>query len=117
MAEELTGLQQQLLGALVESGLSKDVLLRACDALYARQAEITESADSAAANNAQHEEKPELCRDLQQTTPGRTDAPRIEEAPKRIVTQETRMEAEQQMNFLDHMLRYDVILVTHNKRM
>lgn len=105
MDRELTALQQQLLTALVESGLSKDALLSACEALYDKQAEIAESALSAASVVEQGDEL-KSCSDRQQTSPGKRDAVKIEEAPKRMMTKETRLEAEQQMNFLDHMLRY-----------
>lgn len=105
MAKELTGLQQQLLSALVESGLSRHALLGACDALYGKQPESTESAVSAASETAEQEHKPKPCSDAQQITSSKSDAVKTEEAPKQIVTQETRLE-EQQMNFVEHMLRY-----------
>lgn len=113
MARDLTGLQQQLLRALVESGLTRDALFGACDALYAKQAESTES--TACASEAEQEDKAKPCSDLPQTAaaPGRSDALKIEEAAKQIATQDTRME-EQQMNFLDHMLRYVHINYTGN---
>ena len=106
MSKELTGLQQQLLTALVESGLSKDSLLSACEALYDKQKEITESAVSASASEVEQGDELKPCSAPQHTSPGKRDAVKIEEAPKRMMTMETRLEAEQQMNFLDHMLRY-----------
>lgn len=108
MANELTELQQQLLEALIESGLSRDALFSACDALYTKQAEFSESAVSA--DDAEQEDiNPKPCSEPEQTSPRpvKCDPAKIEGAPKRIEPQSARLEEQNQMNFLDHMLRMD----------
>ena len=109
MAGLLTGLQQQLLIALVESGISKDALLEALDALYAKQEGFcSESATSNPATDTEQDaETPTTCNsDKQQSTSSKSSIGKIEESSKRLLIQDTRFEAEQQMNFLEHMLRY-----------
>ena len=114
MANELTGLQQQLLEALIESGLSRDALFSACDALYRKQAEFSESAVSA--DDAEQEDiNPKLCSEPEQASPRpvKCDPAKIEEAPKRIEPQSAHLEEHKQMNFLDHMLRYVIVCITN----
>ena len=108
MADLLTGLQQQLLRALVESGISKDVLLSALDALYGNQAAFcTKSTTSNPATvEKQETDKPATyCSNPQQSSSSDSNI-KIDESAKRSVYQDTRFEAEQQINFLEHMLRY-----------
>lgn len=109
MADLLTGLQQQLLRALVESGISKDVLLSALDALYGNQAAFcTKSTTSNPATvEKQETDKPATyCSNPQQSSSSDSNI-KIDESAKRSVYQDTRFEAEQQINFLEHMLRMD----------
>lgn len=109
---DLTPLQRELLHALVESGISKDALLGACYELYAiKQAESLESADGAASETNQGDRpKHDSSSNHLQGTPSRTDAIKLEDASRRMMTQDARLATGrlevQQMNFVDHMLRY-----------
>lgn len=110
MADQLTDLQNQLLGALVESGITKDALLSSLDALFAKQVPgITESpADNSPATDSEQEIKPTDYTDdpPPQCTVSNSNAVKIEEASKRGLIQDTRLEVDREMNFLEHMLRY-----------
>lgn len=110
MVNELTGLQKQLLEALFASGLSRDSLLSTYDALCAKQAEISESADSTDEAEPEYVKPVPSSSEPERNVPGRSDAVKIEQSPRRTQPQGTRLE-EHQMNFLDHMLRYGVYLL------
>lgn len=110
-SEDITPLQRELLLALVESGISKDALLSACYELYAVQAEESlESADGASDTDQQGDRPKEDSGNHQQSTAGRSDAIKLEEASRRVMTQDARLATGrlevQQMNFVDQMLRY-----------
>ena len=113
-SDDITPLQRQLLLALVESGISKDALLSACNELYAMQAEESlESADGASETDQQRDRPKDDSSNHQQSILGRSDstpAIKLEEASRRVVTQDTRLATGrlevQQMNFVDQMLRY-----------
>lgn len=111
MACELTGLQKQLLEALFESGLSRDSLLSAYDALCDKQAEILESADSTDEAEPEDVKHVPSSNEPERNVPGRSDSVKFEESPRRTQPQGTRLEEQQQMNLLDHMLRYGVYLL------
>lgn len=111
MACELTGLQKQLLEALFESGLSRDSLLSAYDALCDKQAEISESADSTDEAEPEDVKHVPSSNEPERNVPGRSDSVKFEESPRRTQPQGTRLEEQQQMNLLDHMLRYGVYLL------
>lgn len=111
MACELTGLQKKLLEALFESGLSRDSLLSAYDALCDKQAEISESADSTDEAEPEDVKHVPSSSEPERNVPGRSDAVKFEESPRRTQPQGTRLEEQQQMNLLDHMLRYGVYLL------
>lgn len=111
MACELTGLQKQLLEALFESGLSRDSLLSAYDALCEKQAEISESADSTDEAELEDVKHIPSSSEPERNMPGRSVAVKIEESLRRTQPQGTRLEEQQQMNLLDHMLRYGVYLL------
>ena len=109
MADELTELQKQLLGALVESGITKDALLNSLDALFAKQVPgITESLASSPATDSEQEIKPTDYNDdpPPQCIVSNSGTVKIEEASKRVVMQDARLEVDREMNFLEHMLRY-----------
>jgi len=119
-SEDVTPLQKELLLALVESGISKDALLSACYELYAIQAEEgLEGADGASETDQQGRDRPkEDSGNHHQTTAGRSDAIKLEEAPRRVMTQDAhlatgRLEM-QQMNFVDQMLRYVSVCFTQS---
>ena len=104
---DLTPLQRQLLLALVDSGISKDALVGACYELYAiKQAERLASTDGA----SETDQRGDRLKHHLQETPSRSDAIKLEEASRRMVTQDARLATGrlevQQMNFVDHMLRY-----------
>lgn len=110
-SDDITPLQRELLLALVESGISKDALLSACYELYAIQAEESlECADGASETDQQGDRPKYYPNNHQQSTPGRSDAIKLEEASRRVMTQEARLATGrlevQQMNFVDQMLRY-----------
>ena len=110
-SEDITPLQRELLLALVESGISKDALLSACYELYALRAEDSlESADGASEIYQQGDRPKEDSGNHQQSTVGRSDAIKLEEASRRVMTQDARLATGrlemQQMNFVDQMLRY-----------
>lgn len=119
---DLTPLQRELLHALVDSGISKDALLGACYELYAiKQEQSLESADGAASETDQQGDRPkhDSSSNHLQGTPSRPDAIKLEEASRRMMTQDAhlvtgRLEV-QQMNFVDHMLRY-VCQLPHETR-
>ena len=110
-SEDLTPLQRELLLALVESGISKDTMLSACYELYAIQAdESLQSADGASETDQQGDRPKHDSSNHQQSTPGRSDAIKLEDASRRMMTQDARLASGrlevQQMNFVDQMLRY-----------
>lgn len=110
-SDDITPLQRELLLALVASGISKDALLSACYELYAIQAEGSlQSADGASETDQQGDRPKYYPSNHQQSTPGRSDAIKLEEASRRVMTQEARLATGrlevQQMNFVDQMLRY-----------
>lgn len=110
MADELTDLQKQLLGALVESGITKDALLNSLDALFAKQVPgITESLASSPATDSEQEIKSTDYNDdpPPQCIVSNSGTVKIEEASKRVVMQDARLEVDREMNFLEHMLRMD----------
>ena len=110
-SDDITPLQRELLLALVESGISKDALLSACYELYTIQAEESlESADGASETDHQGDRPKHYSSNHQQSTPSRSDAIKLEEASRRLMTPDAhlatgRLEV-QQMNFVDQMLRY-----------
>ena len=111
-SSDLTPLQRQLLVALVESGISKDALLGACYELYAiKQAESKESADCTSEADQQGDRpKHDSSSNHLQGTPSKAETIKLEEASRRMMAQDARLATGrlevQQMNFVDHMLRY-----------
>lgn len=100
---EITPLQGELLRALIDSGISKDALLGACDELYAKLAQSGQRADGTA---DQQGDKPK--HDSSNPLQGmqvKSEAVKLEESPRRTLSRDASLEA-QQINFVDQMLRY-----------